>query len=872
MSARATRRSERGRVLDTPWLVPAPPLTARESRWAAALLGDEVALRRWLRRRRMPAEVARGGGESTCVANVYPVVAIAVLSCNDRRAALRCLDGIARLTYRPGAFSVVLVENSTDPAQRLDAGAIRARGYGFDVTLLRPDRNVGFAAGVNLSARHAFGRGGADHLLLLNDDAVIPAASRDLLQELVALSGLLPDVAAVGPKIHFARHSGGPDVVASPGADFVDLPPGVGHRDPGLHGVVESDFVVGVCMLIPRRAWQTVGEFDERYFAYYEETEWCYRARRLGLRVYCQRDLLLRHGDEAVERRKRHRDPACTRLMARNQVLLARCHPWFDEVVAARLTRKYRQLLALGEAEGARGMVEGIALAQRECFPTRRSRRTSLATVAARRAARGVRRPAILFSMGRLNRRKGVDVLVRLAAQCPAGFEVHIRGVSAFDLQDPDDAAYLGRLVEVLRTSGALRRNRAAVFGGFDTREREAFLRQYARRDAVLVHPARPEGFGLVLLEAMAHGIPAVADERGGLARALRGQVPSLVDLVDFGRAGWEAPLWRRLRRAFVDRRALARRRRRLRVWVAAQRSLAQMATAYRRRLLATCAERGLRSREVVLLSGGTLYRVGGAGEWLASVAPRLRGRHGLRVALLSLPGRSGEPVARYGDALRGLPWREVAIRAHEAAATPPSDAVRECFRDLVRLFATETPPSAPRYTRTLGRFQRRIGGRAYWGMWNGARESLVACYVEARPALSRSAARRGLALLLHGYLVENLLAGPIAAGACVYAVDPATGLPAAVHRERGVCGAYVLGLHAFTDLFYDGVVDGWQDLRRAERSHFKRVVGDLLAYSVMRADSVICVSPALEEHLRQRFAGYPLPPIETIANTLLAR
>ena len=81
-----------------------------------------------------------------------------------------------------------------------------------------------------------------------------------------------------------------------------------------------------------------------------------------------------------------------------------------------------------------------------------------------------------------------------------------------------------------------------------------------------------------------------------------------------------------------------------------------------------------------------------------------------------------------------------------------------------------------------------------------------------------------------------------------------------------------MLGLHAFTDLFYDGVVDGWQDLRRAERSHFKRVVGDLLAYSVMRADSVICVSPALEEHLRQRFAGYPLPPIETIANTLLAR
>jgi hypothetical protein len=124
--------------------------------------------------------------------------------------------------------------------------------------------------------------------------------------------------------------------------------------------------------------------------------------------------------------------------------------------------------------------------------------------------------------------------------------------------------------------------------------------------------------------------------------------------------------------------------------------------------------------------------------------------------------------------------------------------------------------------------------------------------------------------VLLHGYLIENLLAKGVGADACVYADDPATGLLAAVGRQRGKCGAYVLGIHSFTDLFYDGIVDAWRNIRRDEREHFKRVIHHLLAYSVINADLLICVSSALERHVRARFADYPLPPIRTIPNTLL--
>ncbi len=154
--------------------------------------------------------------------------------------------------------------------------------------------------------------------------------------------------------------------------------------------------------------------------------------------------------------------------------------------------------------------------------------------------------------------------------------------------------------------------------------------------------------------------------------------------------------------------------------------------------------------------------------------------------------------------------------------------------------------------------------------MCDRALGELVQWYVDARPDLSHPAVAQGLALLLRGYLVENLLPKGLGGPSCVYAESAGVGLLAAVGRERGDWPAYVLGLHAFTDELYAHAIDEWRDVSRHEQQHFVRVVRHLLAYSVIKADRVICVSTALEEHLRTRFADYPLPPIITIPNSVL--
>src|SRR5262249_3927309 len=61
---------------------------------------------------------------------------------------------------------------------------------------------------------------------------------------------------------------------------------GLGALDHGQFRVVEdTGYLTGCCLLATRVAWQRVGELDERYFLYAEDTDWCLRARAAGFRL-----------------------------------------------------------------------------------------------------------------------------------------------------------------------------------------------------------------------------------------------------------------------------------------------------------------------------------------------------------------------------------------------------------------------------------------------------------------------------------------------------------------------------------------------------------------------------------------------------------
>lgn len=152
------------------------------------------------------------------------------------------------------------------------------------VEIIRLPENRGFAGGHNAAMRAALARG-VDFILLFNSDAV---ADNGMLGELLSVAQSHPSAAFVGPLLLRANE---PSRLESAGQAFN---PWTGrHAELGRGELVSSvgnavrqvDAVSGCAMLVRREAIERVGVLDADLFAYFEDMDWCLRARRAGYTI-----------------------------------------------------------------------------------------------------------------------------------------------------------------------------------------------------------------------------------------------------------------------------------------------------------------------------------------------------------------------------------------------------------------------------------------------------------------------------------------------------------------------------------------------------------------------------------------------------------
>jgi GT2 family glycosyltransferase len=171
-----------------------------------------------------------------------------------------------------------------------------------DVDLLRAPANLGYAAGINLAYRHL---PASTYMLVLNPDVTLAPGS---IEQLVA-SARRAQVAAVVPRI--ADHRGQlalslrrePSVVRALGeALFGDhlpnRPPWAAEivRDAADYDVLRTvDWATGAVLLVTRDAAEMVGDWDERYFLYSEETDYCRRLREAGYSILFDPTVTVEH-------------------------------------------------------------------------------------------------------------------------------------------------------------------------------------------------------------------------------------------------------------------------------------------------------------------------------------------------------------------------------------------------------------------------------------------------------------------------------------------------------------------------------------------------------------------------------------------------
>ncbi|MBN1658378.1 MAG: glycosyltransferase [Anaerolineae bacterium] len=182
-----------------------------------------------------------------------------------------CLDAVHTHSGQHQPEVVCVDNDSRDGSARLIEEA-----YPW-VRLIRQPVNLGFAGGVNAGIEAS----GGDLFVLLNQDCIVRPGWLDAL---CAAFNAAPALGVAGCTILKADGS-----VDHTGAQ-VRRPDAAGvHRTyTSAEGWTAVDYVTGAAMAIRRSTWEAVGRFDEGFYpAYYEDADYCYRARRHGFLVGC---------------------------------------------------------------------------------------------------------------------------------------------------------------------------------------------------------------------------------------------------------------------------------------------------------------------------------------------------------------------------------------------------------------------------------------------------------------------------------------------------------------------------------------------------------------------------------------------------------
>ena len=187
-------------------------------------------------------------------------------------------------------FEVFVVDNRSSDGS---AEMVETDFPGY--ALIRSGGNLGFGKANNL----AIPRAGGEFVLFLNPDTI---ATPEAFSRLIRFARTREKLAAVSPLL--TDQWGNPTITygffPSPRfhwLGFIDplrwlRLPGLGDRVVHVPSRSQEsatvDYVAGACFLVPRTALEEIGWFDERFFMYFEETDWCLRAHRAGKEVwYC---------------------------------------------------------------------------------------------------------------------------------------------------------------------------------------------------------------------------------------------------------------------------------------------------------------------------------------------------------------------------------------------------------------------------------------------------------------------------------------------------------------------------------------------------------------------------------------------------------
>jgi len=213
-----------------------------------------------------------------------PLVYIIVVNWNGLEDTLECLTSLRNINYPK--YNIIVVDNGS---MNNEAGTIKEIYQ--EIELIENVENEGFVIANNQGIELAMEKG-AEYILLLNNDTTVKS---DFLEILVKYAEQENDVGIISPKILYYNS----ETIWSMGGMNSCLGFGVmvgkGKNSKQYNTIIEPDFISGCAMLIKREAVEDIGLLDPVYFAYSEDADYSYRAKRAGYKIKVIPDSIIWH-------------------------------------------------------------------------------------------------------------------------------------------------------------------------------------------------------------------------------------------------------------------------------------------------------------------------------------------------------------------------------------------------------------------------------------------------------------------------------------------------------------------------------------------------------------------------------------------------
>lgn len=224
-----------------------------------------------------------------------PKVSIIILTTNALAMTKEQLKDIEKLDTKGIDCECLVVDNGSNDGSQEELTGLTLPNMKYK--FIESGANLGFAGGNNVGIKDAMKRG-FEYIILMNNDLILPT---DIVKKLVDFMESNPEVGIASPKMYFAegyefhkdryKESEKGKVIWYAGGiidrkNIYSTHKGVDEVDKGQYNNIEdTDFANGATVIIRREVIEKIGLLDSSFFLYWEDADFCERAKRSGFRV-----------------------------------------------------------------------------------------------------------------------------------------------------------------------------------------------------------------------------------------------------------------------------------------------------------------------------------------------------------------------------------------------------------------------------------------------------------------------------------------------------------------------------------------------------------------------------------------------------------